>query len=157
MKRKKDCGGWDVKCEVWRGGGGGGGCCWQHHPTCKYWQTDVATDRFDCMGLKYNGHLENNLSTLNMLGGTVDATDHPLSVLTATCTAECSKTAEYQSDAEWSQYSVLQDLYYFFISVSTYWSTSTSGNSTFTFTFIHLADAFIQSDLQLRNTISDTL
>ncbi len=24
-------------------------------------------------------------------------------------------------------------------------------------TFIHLADAFIQSDLQLRNTISDTL
>ncbi len=26
-----------------------------------------------------------------------------------------------------------------------------------TFTFIHLADAFIQSDLQLRNTISDTL
>ncbi len=27
----------------------------------------------------------------------------------------------------------------------------------FTFTFIHLADAFIQSDLQLRNTISDTL
>ncbi len=26
-----------------------------------------------------------------------------------------------------------------------------------TFTFIHLADTFIQSDLQLRNTISDTL
>ncbi len=26
-----------------------------------------------------------------------------------------------------------------------------------TFTFIHLADASIQSDLQLRNTISDTL
>ncbi len=26
-----------------------------------------------------------------------------------------------------------------------------------TFTFIHLADAFIQSDLQLKNTISDTL
>ncbi len=26
-----------------------------------------------------------------------------------------------------------------------------------TCTFIHLADAFIQSDLQLRNTISDTL
>ncbi len=25
------------------------------------------------------------------------------------------------------------------------------------FTFIHLADAFIQSDLHLRNTISDTL
>ncbi len=25
------------------------------------------------------------------------------------------------------------------------------------FTFIHLADTFIQSDLQLRNTISDTL
>ncbi len=28
---------------------------------------------------------------------------------------------------------------------------------TFTFTFIHLADAFIQSDLQLRNIISNTL
>ncbi len=27
----------------------------------------------------------------------------------------------------------------------------------FTFTFIHLADTFIQSDLQLRNTISNTL
>ncbi len=27
----------------------------------------------------------------------------------------------------------------------------------FTYTFINLADAFIQSDLQLRNTISDTL
>ncbi len=26
-----------------------------------------------------------------------------------------------------------------------------------TFTFIHLADAFIQSDLQLRNTITNTL
>ncbi len=26
-----------------------------------------------------------------------------------------------------------------------------------TFTFINLADTFIQSDLQLRNTISDTL
>ncbi len=25
------------------------------------------------------------------------------------------------------------------------------------FTFIHLADAFVQSNLQLRNTISDTL
>ncbi len=28
---------------------------------------------------------------------------------------------------------------------------------TFTFIFIHLADAFIQSDLQMRNTISDSL
>ncbi len=27
----------------------------------------------------------------------------------------------------------------------------------YTFTFIHLADAFIQSDLQLRNIINDTL
>ncbi len=27
----------------------------------------------------------------------------------------------------------------------------------FTFTFIHLADVFIQSDLQVRNTIFDTL
>ncbi len=30
-------------------------------------------------------------------------------------------------------------------------------NIAFTFTFINLAYAFIQSDLQLRNTISDTL
>ncbi len=29
--------------------------------------------------------------------------------------------------------------------------------SAITSTFIHLADAFIQSDIQLRNTISDTL
>ncbi len=32
-----------------------------------------------------------------------------------------------------------------------------SNGVAFTFQFIHLADAFIQSDLQLRNTISDTL
>ncbi len=41
------------------------------------------------------------------------------------------------------------------------WTFSLRGVSfcgqRFTFTFIHLADAFIQSDLQLRNTISDTL
>lgn len=77
------------------------------------------------MGLKYNGLLENNrlgiYPILDRLGGTVDATDHPSPVLTATYTAECSKTAEYQSDAEWSQYSVQQDWYcYFFILVSTY-------------------------------------
>ncbi len=30
-------------------------------------------------------------------------------------------------------------------------------NFEFVFTFINLADAFIQSDLQLRNTMSDTL
>lgn len=70
------------------------------------------------MVLKYNGLLENNLSTLDRFGGTVDATDHPSSILTATYTAECLKTGEYQSDAEWSQYSVQQDWYcYFLISV----------------------------------------
>ncbi len=34
---------------------------------------------------------------------------------------------------------------------------SERGDSWFTFTFIHLADTFIQSYLQLRNAISDTL
>ncbi len=29
-------------------------------------------------------------------------------------------------------------------------------SNTFTFKFIHLADAFIQRDLQLRNTTSDS-
>ncbi len=31
------------------------------------------------------------------------------------------------------------------------------GQDSITFTCIHLTDAFIQSNLQLRNTISDTL
>lgn len=43
----------------------------------------AATDRFDSMVLKYNGLLENNLSTLDRLGGTVDDTDHPPFVHTA--------------------------------------------------------------------------
>ncbi len=33
----------------------------------------------------------------------------------------------------------------------------TQNITQFTFTFIHLADAFMQSDLQLRNAISNTL
>lgn len=113
-------GGWGMGC--------GGGRCWQHHPTCKYWQTEAATDRFDSMGLKYNGLLENNLRTLDRLGGTVDGTDHPSSIFTATYAAECSKPSKYQSDTQQSQYSVQQNWYcYFFFSVSTYRCTSTSG------------------------------
>jgi len=50
------------------------------------------------------------------------------------------------------------DIPQYFFPYTTEWTTATINCLvTFTFTFINLADAFFQSDLQLRNTISDTL
>lgn len=57
--------------------------------------------------LKYNGLLENNLSTLDRLGGTVDDTDHP-PLTKLQHTVEHSKAVQYQLDTESSQYSVQQ-------------------------------------------------